>query len=136
MVKDKTLQEISVIRKEREHKPTIILDPKVSGDYKNANDLSLPIGKYIQSFFRHASTNHLLTTEIIKNLCDYRYCKGKFNINFSVLIELKDIRDKDILMKDQHDRNRYYKEIYRFNGKDYLLCSQWYEHQLSNFSKW
>lgn len=38
--------------------------------------------------------------------------------------------------KDEKGYNRYWNEVFKFNGEEYLVTSQWYEQKRSLFQKW
>jgi Holliday junction resolvase len=94
------------------------------------------IGQVVQSFFRMVSNDNVLSYEMVKNLCNFRYCKEKLNMNYSVLKEVINPSDKDGYRKDKYGHARYYKEMYYFFNKPYLLCSQWTTAQEQQFSNW
>ncbi len=94
------------------------------------------IGQVVQNFFSKASRENSISKELIQKLCDKNYCNLKFNISLAVLKEVFDLNQIDILRKDSHGYARYYKELYKYNGKIYILCSQWTTAHERKFYEW
>ena len=91
--------------------------------------------KQFQDFFNLAS-KIILSEELINQLCQKSYSKSKFNLNREVLIEVANYGEVDIKRKDKYGHGRYYTKPYRFNGKLYILCSQWTTAQEPHFYEW
>lgn len=60
-----------------------------------------------------------VTSTEIDDLQDKVLSKKLFGVNYPVLVSTE----------SSFDDKRYYREPIYFKGKDYYLCSQWYEHQ-------
>jgi len=94
------------------------------------------IGQKVQIFFSKSQKNNALSEQMLTNLCSKEYSKSKFNLNLCVLKEIKNLNSIDKDRKDLHGHARYYKDVYVFNGKNYLLCSQWTTAQENHFYQW
>lgn len=105
-------------------------------DIDKPGPLEVKIGQAVQDFFNLASINNSLSEELINQLCQKSYSKSKFNLNREVLIEVANYGEVDIKRKDKHGHGRYYTKPYRFNGKLYILCSQWTTAQEPHFYEW
>lgn len=98
------------------------------------------IGVTVRSIFatleqghRTLEQEHRLTQKDINNLCDPNYCKNTFGINYPVLVPFEGKYDVAFI----NGYPRYFtSKIYTFNGKDYLLCSEWYEDYRTDLYKW
>lgn len=44
--------------------------------------------------------------------------------------------DISVQIKDNKGNGRYWKEVFEFNGKFYLIVSQWQEFNRERFNKW
>jgi hypothetical protein len=88
------------------------------------------IGQIIREAFDNLSETQSLFGETITCLLDAAYSKKTFGLNFALLINNEDDR------MDEKGRSRYYATPYSFNGKEYFLCSQWFEKQKDDFVKW
>jgi len=104
--------------------------PKISGG------IGVKIGQAVQEFFNMASINNSLPEELVSQLCQKTYSKSKFNLNLAVLIEVTNYGEIDIKRVDKKGYGRYYAKPYRFNGKLYILCSQWTIAQEPHFYEW
>jgi len=94
------------------------------------------IGQAVQEFFSKVSRENSLSGELTHKLCDKNYCIQKFNISKAVLKEVFDLNKIDDYRKDNHGYARYYNEIYKYNGKTFILCSQWTTAQEQYFYQW
>ena len=120
--------EIRIIHKEKTNgtgRPTIDVTPG-----------RIKIGQAVQGFFARVFQDESLSEDMISKLCDPYYSKKRFNINRPVLIHVPSINDVEKYRKDSHGHARYYRRIYRYNSKNYLLCSQWTTAQEQSFHEW
>jgi hypothetical protein len=88
------------------------------------------IGQIIRDAFDNLSESQSLSEEMIACLSDAAYSKKTFGLNFALLIDNEDDRI------DEKGYSRYYSAPYSFNGKEYFLCSQWFEKHKDDFVKW
>jgi hypothetical protein len=100
------------------------------------NQNGVKIGQAVQKFFSKMSRENSLSQDLINKLCDVSYCKQKFCISRPVLKEVFDFNKIDDYRKDSHGHARYYSELYKYNTKSYILCSQWTTAQEPYFYQW
>jgi hypothetical protein len=82
----------------------------------------LKIGKIVQTLLREALENGKADEEEVSLLQTRDYSKREFDINFPLLVSLEDYCDS----------RRYYKKPFSIHGKQYRLCSQWFEDTTNN----
>jgi hypothetical protein len=100
------------------------------------NRTGIKIGQAVQNFFYKVSLENALSEELVHKLCDRNYCRQTFRITRPVLKEVFDLNKIDDYRKDNNGYGRYYRECYRYNGKSYILCSQWTIAQEPYFYEW
>ena len=105
--------------------------PKLMRPVGQSNECK--IGEYIRSKFIALSANDRLTHDVVEHLSDLGYCKEYFRLNFPLLIQI--VPENELIRVDKHSRY-WTKPILRIKGKEYLLCSQWFEYQRPHFITW
>lgn len=96
----------------------------------------MKIGTYVYDYFLNAVKDKSISEEMIKNLLDHKYSKSVFNMNYPILIKISSVDEIKEIMKDKNGYNRYWKQPFKFNGNQYLLCSQWVKEQKELFEYW
>ncbi|WP_328589254.1 nucleoside triphosphate pyrophosphohydrolase [Litchfieldia alkalitelluris] len=99
-------------------------------DYKEVK-----VGELVQSTMRNLASSNKLSADKIQFLCDYKYSKRTFDINYPFLIKLQ----PEIPIDEQgifNGYNRYWKKPILINGERYLMCSQWYDRNKPKFMNW
>lgn len=92
------------------------------------------IGKYVRESMRNLSNKHYrFSQEMLDKLTDGDATKKLFGIGIPFFKEVKMGVDIYVLTKDIYGYNRYWKEIFRFNDKDYLIVSQWTKNNADRF---
>lgn len=111
------------------------LNKKSNVEIEISKTVSLKIGLYVRNIFRELELKDCLDSAILDRLCHEGYSKEIFNINYPVLVEFNENIN---IAYDLNGVGRYYvSKIYNFKGKEYLLCSQWYEDRNRGFlEKW
>ncbi len=99
--------------------------PKTSDTVASPSGSKIKIGQYAKSIFENLLDNGKLTSGMITNLMNKRYCSSELGISYPVLA---------IHSSGTHDPKRYYKKN-KVNDK-YLICSQWYEKSRSKIDTW
>ena len=95
------------------------------------------IGKYVRKTMRQLSNQHYnFTQDMLNKLTDGNATKNLFGIGIPFLKEVKPRIDISIQTKDVKGYNRYWKEVFRFNHKNYLIVSQWTEGNSERFKMW
>lgn len=95
------------------------------------------IGKYVRESMRNLSNKHYrFSQDMLDKLTDGDATKNLFGIGIPFLKEVKPRIDISIQTKDVKGYNRYWKEIFRFNHKNYLIVSQWTEGNSGRFKMW
>lgn len=94
----------------------------------------IKIGTHVRQIFRELEKKNILTVEDIDRLSHEGYSKETFKLYYPILIEFND----DInIIKDDNGKSRYFiRDKYKFFGKQYLLCSEWYEKNRENLDRW
>lgn len=112
-------------------------DSKVFNNEGSTEDI-IKIGKLVKIFFNYAEKNKLLTQEYINKLCDLDYSKAQFGISYSLLKPFDSSISKEGQLKgNENDKySRYWNKVYKFNGNEYFICSQWYERNKERFVNW
>lgn len=95
------------------------------------------IGKMMKGILTKTIQNGVLSKEELLNLQDAEYSKKIMNLNFPVLKVLAEGQSVDEAKRDAKGYNRYYDLLVPYQGKQYLICSQWVDnlHQES-VKKW
>lgn len=95
------------------------------------------IGKYVRESMRNLSNKHYrFSQDMLDKLTDGDATKKLFGIGIPFFKEVKMGVDIYVLTKDIYGYNRYWKEIFRFNDKDYLIVSQWTKNNADRFINW
>lgn len=95
------------------------------------------IGKYVRESMRNLSNKHYrFSQDMLDKLTDGDATKKLFGIGIPFFKEVKMGVDIYVLTKDIYGYNRYWKEIFRFNDKDYLIVSQWTKSNADRFINW
>nr|WP_278678530.1 hypothetical protein [Clostridium paraputrificum] len=88
----------------------------------------LKVGKFVRRTLTYLLENNKIDKNEIEKLKDKAYSKQVFNINYPLLVDIKD--------KTKVDLYRYWKDIITSNNGKYYICSQWYEKDKSYFIDW
>ena len=94
------------------------------------------IGKYVKGCMRKLSDNSYRFTENeMIAMQSLQWCKKHFHIYEPLIKKYNNTKD---ISTQIYTNNfpRYWKEIFIFNGDEYLVTSQWYERNRSAFDKW
>lgn len=83
------------------------------------------VGKLVQTTFRDLIMYDVNPFEIM-NLQDLKYSKETFGLSFPVLVSAE----------SNYDKARYYSKPVTINGRQYMLCSQWYEKNKAPLVQW
>lgn len=107
-----------------ERRPTKAHVPKVEVSQAVSDDTlsELKIGKIAQTFLREALEDGKVDEEEINLMRTKEYSKSVFGIDFPLLV----------LASEEFDSIRYYAKPLGIKGKQYRLCSQWYEVSTNN----
>jgi hypothetical protein len=129
------LQDIEIRVNRKNHKNTSG-DDKSQGGTTTIDPNGLKIGQEVHNFFSDADNENSLSEEMTHKLCDTNYCRQNFKISRPVLKEILDLSKIDDYRKDNRGHARYYKDIFNYNGRNYILCSQWTTTQEPYFHEW
>lgn len=96
----------------------------------------MKIGRLVRENMRQISKLELLQNEDIDKLTDEGYSKEIFNLNYPFMKRINKARN----LKEQrlvNNHSRYWSEVFNFYGKEYYICSEWYENSNRRcFEKW
>ena len=89
------------------------------------------IGKYVIRTLRDLEAkNYRFSDEMLSVLLDDKKSNIVFGITYAFFT---DSMDKTI---DKHNRSRYWKKPFFFNGQHFYVTSQWYEYNRKRFEAW
>lgn len=104
------------------------------GENTNPTD---KIGKYVRTSMRKlANDGYEFSDNMLGNLTNGDATKDLFGIGIPFFKEVADDTDLSAQTKDYKGRSRYWKEIFEFNGKKFLIVSQWFEGNRERFDRW
>lgn len=115
---------------------TISPATSVSSEDSNPEGSSMKIGKFVQETFRKLLYENILPLEELQLLTSPEYSKKTFNADFPVLKEYNPLQTMDNQKCDDNGHNRYYNYLLTTHSKQYLLSSQWFKRQRSEFEQW
>lgn len=95
------------------------------------------IGKYVRTYMRNLSNQgYVFSSDMLGKLTDSNSTKALFGIGTPFFKEIVNTAELSAQTKDSKGQNRYWKEFFEFNGKKYLIVSQWSEGNRERFDKW
>lgn len=104
------------------------------GENANTDD---KIGKYVRTTMRKlANEGYVFTEDMLRLLTNSETTKAIFGIGVPFFKIVTDDTNLSAQTKDSKGRSRYWKEVFEFNGKKYLIVSQWFEINRDRFDKW
>lgn len=92
----------------------------------DATCAELKIGRIAQLVLKPLLESGSIGEDEIERLQDKEYSNSEFKLNFPLLV-----RDSA-----EYDKVRYYKELFKINGKTYLMCSQWTDRNREPLMTW
>lgn len=102
----------------------------------NENE-EIKIGKFVKMTMRNLSVSgYTFDEQTLNILLDDDETKKTFGIGTSFLKEVRDEAQLSRLVKDAKGYNRYWREIFEFNGKKFIIVSQWTKHNADRFKRW
>ena len=90
------------------------------------------IGNMVVECLRYLMLNSRQSPDDIKNLRDRTFSSENLSCAFPVLVPIEKA-DKTV---DSNGRSRYYKKTFKYNGSEYYMCREWFEHDRKYFVKW
>lgn len=110
-------------------KVEVITAPDANEDVK--------IGKFVRSAMRNLSVSgYVFDKQTLDSLLNDEDTKGRFGIGTSFFKEVKDETQIPKLTKDVKGYNRYWREVFEFNGRKFIVVSQWTKHNADRFKNW
>jgi hypothetical protein len=104
-------------------------------DQNDTHD-EMKIGKFVRHALRELSNNqYRFADKEISEMLSKQWSKEVLGIDFPLLKKYKDNEDISAQIKDGN-YNRFWKEIFEFNGMKFLVTSQWYEWNREPFIQW
>lgn len=100
-------------------------------------EYDVKIGKMMRGIVSKLIQNNMLSSSTIEQMQTAEYSKNVFNLNFPVLKIVKAGEIKDKAKRDAKGYNRYYRDSVWFDGREYLICSQWVDNLHKDYAeKW
>lgn len=97
----------------------------------------MKIGKYVRQTMSNLSASKFcFTPDMIAKLTNGEETKRLFGIGIPFLKEYINNGNLSAQTKDSKGNSRYWKEVFEFNGRNYLIVSQWQEANRDRFDKW
>jgi hypothetical protein len=94
------------------------------------------IGKYVRITMRGLSNKQQpFSDNEITSMQSKQWSKELLGLDYPFLRQYKDGVDISLQIKDG-SYGRYWKEIFEFNGKKFLVTSQWFDRNRDPFTKW
>lgn len=83
-----------------------------------------------------STSSYEFDNQTLSYLLNDDYTKMKFGIGTSFLKEVTNETQIPKLTKDAKGYNRYWREIFEFNGRKFIVVSQWTKYNADRFKKW
>ncbi|MCA1063892.1 HNH endonuclease [Rossellomorea sp. AcN35-11] len=94
------------------------------------------VGVLAKTILKTILESNSVSEEEIQQFTTQSYSKKMFNLGFPLLKQLDYSYDLKRQLKDEKGRNRYYASPIRVRGREYYMCSQWYEPSKKHLVKW
>lgn len=95
------------------------------------------IGKYVRTAMRKlANDGYVFSDDMLGKLTNGDSTKALFGIGIPFFKEVTDDNNLSAQTKDSKGRSRYWKEVFEFNGKKFIVVSQWFEGSRERFDRW
>lgn len=115
---------------------TIASDEKTISVQTNTPDGELKIGQYVIKSLKEIFGKPISESEL-ENLQNEQWCHEVLGICYPLLKKYDPSQPLKEQLKYKNQENaRFYKDTYTVNGKQYLLCKEWYEKSRPKFDKW
>lgn len=96
----------------------------------------MKIGMMVRSTLRRLFAEEKIPDDEIERMQTYDYSKEVFNINYPILKKVDNTNPINI-QRLVNDRPRYWNELFSANGKQYLVCQEWFEYNnRAYFIRW
>lgn len=103
----------------------------------DATDDVLKIGKYVRNEMKNLeNADYQFSEAMIESLLDKDKTKQLIGINNPFFKEIHLEDDLRTVTKDIQGRPRYWKDIFTFNNRHFLISSQWFEYNRNDFNRW
>ena len=104
---------------------------------ENVDEEQIKIGKYVRTNMRNLSNNNYrFSQDMLNKLTDSTQTKIIFGTGFPFLKEVIGNANISELAKNSSGYYRYWLEIFEFNGRKFLINSQWTKNNSERFHKW
>lgn len=114
------------------HKDNVEKDVVVSD---NLNEEK--IGKYVRNKMHELEQKKYdFDVDVLAALLDKDKTKRLIGINLPFFKEYDKNLDINSQVKDSKGYGRYWKELYRFNGREFFITSQWFDYNRNGFEEW
>jgi hypothetical protein len=94
------------------------------------------IGEHVRRTMTELAASGRLTTRIVGDLLDARYCKARFNLGYPFLKPVDGSIPLSRQGNDRHGRGRYWKKPLRVGDREFLMCNNWFVWQRDAFDAW
>jgi hypothetical protein len=102
---------------------------------KSVQSDGIKVGELVRTTIPILIKDKVITPSILSQLERAEFSKSLMDLNYPMF---KKIDHKLSIYENRlvKDYTRYYAEIYRINGEEYLLTSEWYERNKSYYTFW
>lgn len=109
----------------------------VDRSIENDGNKEIKIGKFVRTKMGDLSiSNYRFEEQMLDLLLTEEYTKNKFGVGLPFFKEIKDESRLSELIKDSNGVNRYWREMFEFNGRKFAIISQWTKNNADRFHNW
>jgi hypothetical protein len=94
------------------------------------------IGAHVRAGMAALAASGRLTSPMVRNLLNPRYCKSIFNLGLPFLKRVESGAPLSRQRIDDNGYGRYWKQPLRIGEQEFLMCSQWFVWQRGAFDAW
>jgi len=113
-----------------------IFEPQYHEEISQDKFANKKVGIIAQTIFKALLESGKCDNYIITNLQTENYSKVTFDMNFPILMKIRNDSQIKVKMVDHLGRPRYYSTPLQIKGETFLLTSQWYDRNKSYLISW
>lgn len=109
---------------------------KGKGKKNSSEEPELKIGAFVKANFSRLVESGNISEEVIQDCLDAKWSRDVLNLGHAFLKEISEDVSLKEQMRDDNGYIRYWKQKYVINGKEYIVCKEWYESNRKYFNNW